>query len=649
MRRWGRLVGLAMAVVLASSVAMLGPSLFLAIPWRIRWWMGEVALIGGIVLAYGWALRASPPRPWPILDPLPLFQRTTHRVLAVLLQLVTATFAYPLFAHPANGGMYDWDLYSSWFEAARIAILRYHEFPWWNPYLCGGFPLAADPQVGLLSIDLPLVLAFGTSQGLRLATVLSLMLAIEGARRLARLWLSDPWAVALAAAVYGWNGSISWLASVNPGLSLSHPLLPWLLLFAFRLDRGTRPAVGLGVVAALGVLAIIQYATAYGSLIAAAVVFWGGVAQPRAQRLRYVALLGVALGTFLTLAGWRLALSGQVLYDFPRRMASSVDNSPWELVHAMLDRPVPTLPIDMTRPGIDGERAAYLGFLPLFAAILSLLGPWRWWHTLTFVGFALALGATRVNHLSYWLSEWPGFATMHMVARWKLPAFLGLGLAAGSTLQHWRTSSRLGRRLAPILVVLTLADLATYAHQILPIAFDLPPAGRLDPGPPVEPMVSLQSWEDGMVILNFEAVRRGYGVVEGYCPMHGYQRHNRKIARLWKGHPSYLGEFVSEGQPLTPKSWSPNRVTFNGLDPGQVIEINQNPSSYWVVNGRRPFPRDRCAEISHGFLATADDRGLLVLEARPSSKILGLAAGVTAAGVALVLVAVLVTTRPIAR
>ena len=39
------------------------------------------------------------------------------------------------------------------------------QFPWWDPACRGGFPLAANPQCGLLGVATPLVLALGTSVG----------------------------------------------------------------------------------------------------------------------------------------------------------------------------------------------------------------------------------------------------------------------------------------------------------------------------------------------------------------------------------------------------------------------------------------------------------------------------------------------------
>src|SRR5690348_4136859 len=59
----------------------------------------------------------------------------------------------------------DWDLHFSWAEAIRSSILRYHQFPLWNPYRCGGAPLLGEPESIPLSLFLPFILLFGPGIG----------------------------------------------------------------------------------------------------------------------------------------------------------------------------------------------------------------------------------------------------------------------------------------------------------------------------------------------------------------------------------------------------------------------------------------------------------------------------------------------------
>ena len=626
-----RIVGLTLAGLLAFLAWMLGYDLFMLVPWKVRWWLGMATFLGVVVALVGGAYRRFPPRPWALIDPAQTADRGTHRVIAWGLQAVTLSFAYAFFYRPGYGGVSDWDLHQAWFEAFRQSLLRYGQFPWWDPWCAGGFPLAFEPQMGLVSLDTLFVLPMGADAGLRLATIASMMLAVEGARRLARHLFADPWAVALVAAVYAWNGAIIILTVNCHALTICYPFIPWILLYTLRIDRGPVPAALLGVASAASVLTVIQYPTAYAALICAAALLWGFLAQPRPARPRYVALVGLAAGVFLTLAGWRVVLTGLILRDFPRHGSSWINSTPWTLARDLLDRYVPPARVYPYLKGFEPEYASYVGVIPLAAAALSLGRGWRWWHTLAAVCYAMAIGSVQVYHPSYWVSTWPGFATMHNVGRWKIPGLLGLALAAGSEAQAWRAGDRRRRLLGALLVAVVLADLAVYAHQCLPATFSTPPEERHVPGPPVPGIVNIQKWEFRADTEGYEAVRRGYGVIQGYCPSLDYDR-GRKTLRLWRGHPAYVGEYTSEGRPIVPEFWSPQLITFQ-LRPGQVVEINQNPGNYWRVNGSPVFAGWKCAELLRPFVARADDRGRLRLEIQPPG--VPLAIGTSAFGLLL--------------
>lgn len=618
-RRFVRLALTAGGTLAAACLVLLGPDLFYAIPWPVRKGFGWAAF-AGLVAVLGWRLcRVAPGGDRPPSD-ADAEAGVSPRWPAWAGPALVAGLAGPLLRQPENLGFGDWDWFLAKYEAARRSITAYGQFPWWDPWTRGGFPLAANPQCGVGGVAMPLVLAFGTSVGMRLATLACFLLAFEGVRRLSRSWLGDPVAATLAAAIYALNGGVSVMAVAGYHLSMCYPALPWMLHYTLRLDRRRADGLWLGAWAAFNVLNGIQYFTVYAALIVGA--FWSRqlIARlgSRAELTRFLGHSALALGAFLALAGWRLATTGLVYRDFPRAYRSGYDETPWMILVHLLDR-APAGRLAAGPPPYFWETACYVGPVALALAALSLRGGWRWWHTLALLGGWLAAGSVSWYHPSYWLAHFPIFATMHVVPRWRFMALLGVALAAGSVVAAWHRDGRRGRRwLARAALLAVAGDYVAYAREVLPVGFSIAPAEASFPGPelPRGVIVQVPDWP------GFAAVARGYGVIYGYEPLMGYDR-RAASARRFRGAPSYRGEAWTTRGPARVVAWSPNRVVLEA-EPGAEVMINQNPGSWWWANGRPAFPGLRAAEKDRPFVARADSRGRLVLEIRPRGLMFGL-------------------------
>jgi hypothetical protein len=598
--------------------------LFYVIPWPVRK-EGARALFLGLVAISAWRL-------WQVrlTDEMPDADERPSRWYPWVFVLVCAALAVPLLRHPTYIETGDWDAFLSRYESIRRTILVFGEFPWWDPWTRGGFPLAANPWCGVVGVATPLVLALGTRVGMRLATLVCFFLAAEGTRRLARLWGIEPWSTVAAGFIFAVNGGMIDAAVAHYGLPMCYAALPWMLYYTFRLDR--RPADGfwLGFWLAFNVLNGILYFSVYAAMIGA--VVWVRVARARSDRARRALLAHsvIALGTWLALAGWRLATTGWVYHDFPRHHESGWDMSLGDLLNYLLSRPSREVLARLNGTGSPfWELTCYIGPVVLGLALVSMIWGWRWWHTLAFICGWLAMGAVHWYQPSYWLKYWPLFSTMYVVTRWRYMAMLGVALAASSVLSRWRSSRRPGaRRLAAVLMLVIAADYLRYGYEALPASFCLAPSESLFPGPPVRDVVQVAD------SLGFPAIARGYGVIHGFEALLGYNP-NVPTARVWRGHPDYVGEAWTDDGPVTPRSWSPNHITFQ-VKPGQAVTINQNPGSWWLVNGRRAFAGLRCAETLRQFTVRADDQGRLDLRIRPRGLELGM--GLHVAGAILVVI-----------
>jgi hypothetical protein len=189
-----------------------------------------------------------------LIEPDESLRRTIPRALVlVALALGLSTFAWwaalAAYPHTQNG---DGQQHFKMLEAARWSVLRYHEFPAWNAYECGGVPLWDNPQA-FIGAPLALVaLAIGTTRAIDLWYV------AHSAAGFLSMWLLLRKDIVLTR-VACFIGSVMWAFS---GFHQQHygaghvPFVPFeyfpLALFLWRrAERDLRYAIGLGALVAL--------------------------------------------------------------------------------------------------------------------------------------------------------------------------------------------------------------------------------------------------------------------------------------------------------------------------------------------------------------------------------------------------------------
>jgi hypothetical protein len=121
-----------------------------------------------------------------------------------ILFILWALFASNFWL-PRNWGFYgseDWDLTYSTFEAARISIVNYCEWPTYQPFLSFGSNLDANPQAVHASIFFIPILLFGTFYGYKVSILLAILIGLWGMYKLAYSINSDKIIAILIAFIY---------------------------------------------------------------------------------------------------------------------------------------------------------------------------------------------------------------------------------------------------------------------------------------------------------------------------------------------------------------------------------------------------------------------------------------------------------------
>ncbi len=165
--------------------------------------------------------------------------------------------------------------------------LRDLQWPWWNPYLFGGYPQLADPQMMSFqpTMVLPMMLAPASLHLFGIVVMMHVLLAGIGALRLGRHYRWEPPASLLFAMVWMFGGVMASRLQHTP-MIISATMLPWLWLYLSRVKAHGRwrDTVFAGVWGGLITLQLTQ--VTYFIIVACMVYAGSHLLMASGQRLR---------------------------------------------------------------------------------------------------------------------------------------------------------------------------------------------------------------------------------------------------------------------------------------------------------------------------------------------------------------------------
>lgn len=539
------------------------------------------------------------------------------------LAVVIGTIAWvgaALFPASDAWGREDWDYFAQHYAACRISILDYQQFPWWNPWNCGGMPLAANPQIGVYSPTMALCLLFDVWTGLRVSLWGHLFLAGVGAHALLWRTFRSPAASAVAGVVYSLNGAAIFHAAAGHLGIQSAAYLPWVILFLAKCRGDARWGLAAGVALAAAVHVSLHYVTVLSVLIVSVLGLGWAAAGERIESRRILAGLVLGAAAVLAICGQRILLAGQLVAENPRTPADifRVAIQPATLARSLaswgqrMEDRLPHSTLDWH------ECGAYAGALTVVLFAASLFAGWRWWHSLFFFCLAFWIGNQRWYHPSGWLESLPVFSMMRVPTRWRAPAMLGLAMGAGQAIRSLDRGR--SRWMGLLISAAAIGDIALQARLTLEQAFVIQP--RQSPGPVlrggIEQFDGQAAPPQCRSFLYFLTIA-GRGVIRGYEPLVAMGQEPR--GAVGRGDPRYQGEFGPAGL-VRQALWSPNRIVLEG-PPGTRAWINQNLGSYWCIRGEPIAAVAEVVDRSQRVEATIDPTGRIDLSLQPPRSWLG--------------------------
>jgi hypothetical protein len=538
----------------------------------------------------------------------------------------------PLLQHPWTLGQHNWDQMNTQREVVVKTIEQYGQFPFWDPYTCGGHPawgsLESAPIV--VSPVLPAYLLLPLPIAIRAEIVTWAILGAIGCFKLASRFTSSAALKSLFTVITLLNSR--WGMQVGAGHTwhLLYGLLPWAFFF---FDRAIEPERDPALTRRDAVLAGVVIATmVYGDGIypvpqtAFALLLYAAVVAQRARSwapLRALSITGISA---IGLAAPKLLPLAQSMMRFPRYIKSDEAMWPQYLYGIFTWREGDYTAMAPFATGMWHEWGLYIGWPALALLALGLVfsrGPRERalkWAGLVMLSFVLGgfhpLTPWRLLHLL------PLFKSQHVPSRWLYASLMLLACAAVSGGERWLrgrspASPEPGRNLdgrSPawpepgrnlieallgVAALLLAVQIGTVAREPLAESFVNPMPTAHDPAARFHLMHRLPPRSDYVPglwdVATLPGVLENVGTLECDTDNGIHVTHRNPEGRM-KGVGAfgdsdleYRGEAydAERAATVTIASFTPNAVEVHveGAQPGDHIVLNQNWDPGWKANG----------------------------------------------------------------
>ncbi len=540
--------------------------------------------------------------------------------LMLLGLLVIIIWAAPIIFTAGKTGVYDWDPFMQRFEALRLSILKYHQWPGLNPWIEGGQPLISVPQVTIFSIEGILVLIFGTFWGLRLSIPIYIFIGFIGAWKLSSIFWSKKLFRLLFSFYIIANPAVAYHLSVGHFLFQNFFFMPLFFYYILKVKEDKWSGLKAGIVYGLAFVASPAYIVQYAALISSGLFIWFWLKSNKQYHRAFRNWIMLFFPIFGTLVFYRLVTILFTAEDFSRISGWRAHFDVLSLLKYYFYPYTSLTPLKRINNLSLGtwELCCYVGFVNVGLLGVSLKKGLRWWHVILAMLIWAMIGNDRAWYLMYWIQKIPSFSShlCFMRIRMFIPLFLGISATWGLT-YIWSTWSKrkVGRYIIMLLGVLMVSEVLLVSHKILksshvPFVY----VGEYNPDRKFRNISRLP----GNTAYNATLMNLGW--------LHGSGDSYIGISNIRVGldEPGYIGEYYQGREAVEPVYWSPNHIVFENLKPERHLVINMNPGSAWYCNGVQLFPHYRIVEPGKPFEVMADAHGVVDLKYQYPGQSLGL-------------------------
>lgn len=562
--------------------------------------------------------------------------RFSNRLVVLLSLFAVAIWALPIWFTPGMTGIADWDTAMHRFEAIRLTMMEFGQWPGHNPWTIGGIPLLGNPTVSLLSVDGLMVLFFGTFWGLKLGVLVYLSIGFIGAWKLSGIWWKGRFIRLAFAFFVTANPALAYHYTVGHLLFQTFCFMPLLFYFLFRFNQDKWSGLKAAVVLGIAFNDSPGYIVQYGVLILICLYAYLLVSRYKENSRMLLCWLALFVPTCAALTFYRTVTILPLAFDFPR-VSNLRTHFDWPGLLKLYFFPYTKLgsilPVDKySSLAYTHEVCSYAGIIAFFLFLLSLRRGFRWWHAMALLLAWAGSGNDSYFHIMYWIQKIPSFSSHGCFTRIRMFTLLFFGIAAVWGLNYlWMKyrehNIRFFRYIIIGIGILMAAEPLLVSRLIMKSSHvKLAPWAGDNPSNKFQSISSLSWPEDtpgnikNYANLTYRAIRMNLGWLHGY----GDSYIPDDTARVGRDKPGYMGEFHQGGKAVEPAFWSPNRIVFKELKRGVPLIVNLNPGNPWYSNGRRLFPEYRIVEPTKPFEVMPDENGAVELTYHHPGQALGI-------------------------
>jgi len=219
------------------------------------------------------------------------------KIALVVCLVVVFFYMFPIwstFSNSANN--FDSDITLSKLYSQLVSIKDFKEFPFFNPYICGGIPAFAHPHNSFFPLQWLIYLLFGLLKGIKISIFLYLAFGALGMYVFSRKLGANPLGGAAASTIFIGSSYFSYRIAMGVVYPITAAFVPWIFLCFILSLKEKKYLIPTAILLAWAFLEDVPYIFLYTLLFLIIYTLWECISRRDWRPLVLFIILGIMMG-----------------------------------------------------------------------------------------------------------------------------------------------------------------------------------------------------------------------------------------------------------------------------------------------------------------------------------------------------------------